>query len=84
MGDSKNPMYFIAIACFANIVFDYVFIGACKMGPAGAYLMSTLFSTTLLPMGLATAAGSLFSVVICVIAFMILRKKMYKNMKNSK
>lgn len=43
--------------------------------------MSTLFSTTLLPMGLATAAGSLFSVVICVIAFMILRKKMYKNMK---
>lgn len=47
----------------------------------GAYLMSALFSTTLLPMGLATAAGSLFSVVICVIAFMILRKKMYKNMK---
>lgn len=240
MGDSKNPMYFIAIACFANIVLDYVFIGACKMGPValqdgliqisfliitiivnqrglndaaavgivekiisflflvpssmlstvsalgaqnigankperavqtlkyaimiafgfgliasgviqfmaepivalftdaktaggaeviyqggqylrgyiwdcvfagihfsfsgyfcacgksglsflhnilaivfirvpGAYLMSALFSTTLLPMGLATAAGSLFSVVICVIAFMILRKKMYKN-----
>ena len=46
-----------------------------------AYLMSALFPTTLLPMGLATAAGSLFSVVICVIAFMILRKKMYKNMK---
>lgn len=47
----------------------------------GAYLMSALFPTTLLPMGLATAVGSLFSVVICVIAFMILRKKMYKNMK---
>lgn len=50
----------------------------------GAYLMSALFPTTLLPMGLATAAGSLFSVIICVIAFTILRKKMYRNMKNSK
>ena len=27
MGDSKSPMYFIAIACAANIVLDYVFIG---------------------------------------------------------
>ena len=42
MGDSKNPMYFIAIACFANIVLDYVFIGACKMGPAGAALGTTV------------------------------------------
>ena len=50
----------------------------------GAYLMSALFPTTLLPMGLATAAGSLFSVIICVIAFTILRKKMYRNMENAK
>ncbi len=42
MGDSKNPMYFIAIACFANIVLDYVFIGVCKMGPAGAALGTTV------------------------------------------
>ncbi len=26
MGDSKSPMYFITIACVANIVLDYVFI----------------------------------------------------------
>lgn len=27
MGDSKSPMYFIAIACVFNIIFDYLFIG---------------------------------------------------------
>ncbi|MCD8028152.1 MAG: polysaccharide biosynthesis C-terminal domain-containing protein [Erysipelotrichaceae bacterium] len=27
LGDSKSPMYFIAIACVANIILDYVFIG---------------------------------------------------------
>ena len=27
LGDSKSPMYFIAVACVANIVLDYVFIG---------------------------------------------------------
>ncbi len=36
MGDSKRPMYFIAIACVANIVLDYVFIGALHLGSAGA------------------------------------------------
>ena len=38
MGDSKSPMYFIAIACAANIVLDYVFIGGLHLGPAGAAL----------------------------------------------
>lgn len=38
----------------------------------GAYITSRRFPTTLLPMGLATAAGSLFSVVICVIAYTVL------------
>ena len=41
----------------------------------GAYLMSKWFPTTLLPMGLATAAGSLLSVIICVIAFLVLRRR---------
>lgn len=27
MGDSKSPMYFIAVACVANIILDYIFIG---------------------------------------------------------
>ena len=35
----------------------------------GVYLTSQLFPQTLLPMGLATAAGSLLSVIICLIAF---------------
>ena len=38
MGDSKSPMYFITIACVANIVLDYVFIGGLHLGPAGAAL----------------------------------------------
>lgn len=42
MGDSKSPMYFIAIACAANIGLDYLFIGAMRMGPAGAALGTTL------------------------------------------
>ena len=45
----------------------------------GVYMMSRLFSDTLYPMGLATAAGSLLSVIICVIAFTILLKKEWKN-----
>ena len=42
MGDSKSPMYFIAVACVANIVLDYLFIGVCGLGPAGAALGTTL------------------------------------------
>lgn len=42
MGDSKSPMYFIAIACAANIALDYLFIGAFGMGPAGAALGTVL------------------------------------------
>lgn len=41
MGDSKSPMYFVAIACVANIVLDYVFIGGLHLGPAGAALGTT-------------------------------------------
>ena len=42
MGDSKSPMYFIAVACAANIGFDYLFMGAFHMGPVGAALGTTL------------------------------------------
>lgn len=40
----------------------------------GVYLASKLFPTTLLPMGLATATGSLISVIICVIAYKMITK----------
>ncbi len=36
MGDSRSPMYFIAVACVSNIALDFVFIGALDMGPSGA------------------------------------------------
>lgn len=42
MGDSKSPMYFIAIACGVNIALDYLFMGALKLGPAGAALGTTI------------------------------------------
>lgn len=42
LGDSRSPMYFIAVACVANIVLDYLFIGYFHLGPAGAALGTTL------------------------------------------
>ena len=42
LGDSKSPMYFIAVACAANIGLDYLFMGTLHMGPAGAALGTTL------------------------------------------
>ncbi len=60
MGDSKSPMYFIAVACVANIALDYVFIGAMGMGSAGA-----AFGTVL---------GQTISVVVALIV--ILKRKM--------
>lgn len=41
-GDSKIPMYFIAVACAANIALDYLFIGVLGMGSAGAALGTVL------------------------------------------
>lgn len=57
MGDSKSPMYFIAVACVANIVLDYVFIGALDMGPAGA--------------AFGTLSGQTISVVVALITILI-------------
>lgn len=42
MGDSKSPMYFIAVACAANIGLDYLFMGALHLGPVGAALGTTV------------------------------------------
>ena len=38
LGDTKSPMYFVAIAGVFNIVLDYVLIGPFAMGAAGAAL----------------------------------------------
>ena len=42
MGDSKSPMYFIAVACASNIGLDYLFMGVFRLGPAGTALGTTL------------------------------------------
>ncbi len=57
MGDSRSPMYFIAVACAANIVLDYVFIGAMHMGPSGA--------------AFGTVVGQTVSVVVALIVIAI-------------
>ena len=51
MGDSKSPMYFIAVACAANIGLDYLFMGALHMGPSGAALGTTLSLAVILKRG---------------------------------
>ena len=45
----------------------------------GSYLASIKFPDTLFPMGMAAPAGSLLSVVICVIAYLILKKRSVQN-----
>lgn len=42
LGDSKSPLYFVAIAAVTNIVLDYVFIGPLHMHAAGAALATVL------------------------------------------
>lgn len=45
LGDSKSPMYFVAVACVTNIVLDYLFIGYFHLGPVGAALGTTISQT---------------------------------------
>ena len=42
IGDSKSPLYFVAVACAANIALDFLFMGALRLGPVGAALGTTL------------------------------------------
>ena len=37
-GDSRRPMYFVAVACVVNIVLDFIFIGGLGLGASGAAL----------------------------------------------
>lgn len=45
MGDSKSPMYFVALACAVNIALDYVLIGALGLGAVGAAFGTVLAQT---------------------------------------
>lgn len=70
--------YFCAVEK-SGISFLHNIIAIVIMRIPGVYLTSKLFPTTLLPMGLATASGSIISVIICVIAFAVLMKKNKQN-----
>lgn len=41
-GDSRRPMYFVAVACVVNIALDFVLIGGLGLGAAGAALGTVL------------------------------------------
>lgn len=43
LGDSRTPLYFVCIACAINVGLDYLLVGRCGMGPAGAAL-ATVFA----------------------------------------
>lgn len=64
LGDSKSPMYFIAVACVANIALDYLFMGALHMGPAGAALGTTLAQAVSVAVSLAVILRKR-SIVLC-------------------
>lgn len=55
LGDSKSPMYFVAVACAFNIALDYLFIGLLGFGAMGAALGTTLSQ-------MASVAFALFSI----------------------
>lgn len=59
----------------SGISFMHNIIAILLVRVPGSYLMSSMFPETLYPMGLATAAGSLLSAIICAAAFIILIKK---------
>ena len=53
-GDSKRPMYFVAVACVSNIILDFVFIGGMHLSAKGA--------------ALGTVCGQAISVLISLVA----------------
>ena len=70
--------YFCACGC-SEISFIHNISAIALVRIPGVYLTSKLFPDTLFPMGLATAAGSLLSVIICIIAFALLKKHSVKS-----
>ncbi len=45
LGDTRSPLYFVAVACVTNILLDYLFIGYFRLGAMGAALGTTLSQT---------------------------------------
>ena len=58
MGDTRRPMYFVAVAGVINIILDYLLIGPLGMGAAGAALATVI-----------SQAVSVGIAVVCMIRF---------------
>lgn len=52
LGDSKTPMYFVAIACVVNIILDFLFIGILKLSAMGAALGTVIAQSISVFLGL--------------------------------
>lgn len=74
LGDSKSPMYFVGIACVANIGLDYLFIGAFHLGTAGAALGTTLAQTISVIISLAVILKQKTGISVCISDFKPQRK----------
>ncbi len=64
MGDSRHPMYFIALACLFNIALDYAFIGGFRLGTEGAALATVIAQTLSVAISLIAAKKSKFGVQV--------------------
>ncbi len=53
LGDSRNPLIFVAVACITNIILDLLFVAQFKMGAAGA--------------ALATVISQAISMILCIL-----------------
>ena len=76
MGDSKSPMYFIAVACVVNIVLDYLLIGGLRLGPVGAALGTTLSQTISVIIALFVIIKRKMGITLTAAAFKLRRETM--------
>ncbi|MGN0302323.1 MAG: MATE family efflux transporter [Anaerotardibacter sp.] len=67
LGDTKTPLYFVAIACLINIGLDVLFVGAFNWGAAGA--------------AIATVISQALSV--CIALIVIAKKSLLPSLKRS-
>ena len=76
LGDSKRPMYFIAIACVVNIGLDYLLMGALHMGSIGAALGTTLSQAVSVLVALLVIRKQKIGVSVCKADFKLKRPVM--------
>ena len=62
----------------SGLSFLHNFLSIILVRIPGAYAASRLYPQTLLPMGLANTAGSLFSIAVCVCAYLLLTRQQKK------